>query len=661
MKTKLLSGAALILALCSCSKEFDYQTISDKSFTDIPVFNANAENSESKTSIVYDNSKYNVSWVEGDAVFITDNGGKTATYQASDADGKHCNLTPVDAEEGFGTAPFKAIFPTSLNVGGKYVLPAVQTYVSSTAAADFPMAGTTSTTDINFTNICGIIHLGIRTSQTGLSVRKITIADASEENYPMSGEFTIDWTVPSISSISGHDSVTLDCSAANDGAGVALTGDMTYFNIAVPAGTYTPSITVETTDYCSQTLTATKSVSVVAGKYNNFSIEASEISWDIAYGSSNCYCDIFGTSIENRQLVIDIEPHMVGTDCKRGAVATKATEAKSAKILWTDKNLSVTETPVVDWTNKTLTVKGISGNGNALVAIYDDAEGNGTVLWSYHIWVPEINPGENLVCLSGSSSTAKHMPLMLGAINTLSLLEGGEVPDYNESDWQKTSGVFFQWGRKDPLLPGKGDDKKIESLLAGKNKGEQSRIAVDYVTTHPTTYVYTSESSIWDVDCKAHSHYSNGKLWAMDKTAFDPCPDGYRLPGKTDYLGAIISSPRASSEWYPFPENFEKVNGKAQYVVKETGLADGNVAGYFLNGNNNDYLYFPIIGQYLAWLGLSNRFTSMRYWTYHSSIPSQTSGPHNYWIAPQFASNEFSLRPGSYSGFGLSVRCVKAD
>ena len=49
---------------------------------------------------------------------------------------------------------------------------------------------------------------------------------------------------------------------------------------------------------------------------------------------------------------------------------------------------------------------------------------------------------------------------------------------------------------------------------------------VDYVTSHPTTFVKSSSSTDYDW------HYSSrdNTLWQSEKTIYDPCPSGWRVP-----------------------------------------------------------------------------------------------------------------------------------
>ena len=96
---------------------------------------------------------------------------------------------------------------------------------------------------------------------------------------------------------------------------------------------------------------------------------------------------------------------------------------------------------------------GISGTGHAVVAITDASD---NILWSYHIWVPEINPttDDNLLTYAipatsiGSGSTYQVMPIALGAMNKASVTTSGTGDNTTNP---QSFGLYYQWGRKDPL------------------------------------------------------------------------------------------------------------------------------------------------------------------------------------------------------------------
>ena len=136
-------------------------------------------------------------------------------------------------------------------------------------------------------------------------------------------------------------------------------------------------------------------------------------------------------------------------------------------------------------------------SGNALIAAKD---ANGTILWSWHIWVVDYDPLTEYHNYGG----VKVMDRLLGA----SMSE----PDYAdlENTWELTAGTLYQWGRKDPL---------IYDLL-----------------TNTSVYRFNSvEESIRNPLTFAQGDYYwtepfDNTMWSSNsKTKYDPCPAGWRV------------------------------------------------------------------------------------------------------------------------------------
>ena len=137
--------------------------------------------------------------------------------------------------------------------------------------------------------------------------------------------------------------------------------------------------------------------------------------------------------------------------------------------------------------------------GNALIAAKD---ANGTILWSWHIWVADYDPVQTQqTYISG----AVMMDRNLGALRS--------TPGDSS-----VNGMFYQWGRKDPLLGTYDAETFITTYPANIKQYTNSGAAknVDYTIKNPTTVV-------------ANLTNPDGS-WATTKTIYDPCPAGWRVP-----------------------------------------------------------------------------------------------------------------------------------
>ena len=109
-------------------------------------------------------------------------------------------------------------------------------------------------------------------------------------------------------------------------------------------------------------------------------------------------------------------------------------------------------------------------------------------------------------------------------------------------------GLLYQWGCKDPFL----GSSSISSVTEAKStitwpsavSSDSSTGTVDFVTSHPTTFVTGGSSSSNDW------HYSSRDktLWQSEKTIYDPCPVGWRVPDGGDE--GVWSAAKGSSSSY---------------------------------------------------------------------------------------------------------------
>ena len=159
--------------------------------------------------------------------------------------------------------------------------------------------------------------------------------------------------------------------------------------------------------------------------------------------------------------------------------------------------------------------------GNALIAVRNGQ--GGEILWSWHIWVTD----RPLVI--GNNNGYSIMDRNLGALSspkTKALIQSATV---NEVDgWDENYyGYYYQWGRKDPIIPGwtvTGALNELASIEdAVKNPGKFYG------------YTYPVQGFDW-IDPAKNTNVDKFALWGFKqnqdfvKTIYDPCPPGYRVP-----------------------------------------------------------------------------------------------------------------------------------
>jgi hypothetical protein len=150
--------------------------------------------------------------------------------------------------------------------------------------------------------------------------------------------------------------------------------------------------------------------------------------------------------------------------------------------------------------------------GNALVGVYNDANGNRVrdtnegYLWSWHIWVTNYNPEADYA--TGPGATV-WMTRNLGAYNN------------NNPGTASSFGMYYQWGRKDPF--------PAASTVYDKN-GAVKPVATTGLANTLASSVQNPFciGAVWDPRTTIPNAWGAGST----KTAFDPCPTGWRVPAR---------------------------------------------------------------------------------------------------------------------------------
>ncbi len=218
-----------------------------------------------------------------------------------------------------------------------------------------------------------------------------------------------------------------------------------------------------------------------------------------------------------------------------------------------------------------------TSKGNAVIAVKDS--GTGVILWSWHIWVVDYDPDTDYVTITGNWD---YMDRNLGALSS--------TPGDHTA-----VGLVYQWGRKDPypglLAPPALTETPIydaggnpASIILGEVPNTENNLVNSI--EHPTIFFVGASGAY--ADWYAYSNDNkNDQLWGlygyvtdMGKTAYDPCPAGWRVPG--------VSS--SSSPWW--------------------GTFSWQYSSGYIGGYNEDIGYWPMTGRKSAttgaWIDMSS-------------------------------------------------------
>lgn len=213
------------------------------------------------------------------------------------------------------------------------------------------------------------------------------------------------------------------------------------------------------------------------------------------------------------------------------------------------------------------------GKGNALISFHVGSNGNASdpIYWTWHIWVTD-DPTNGVEYSKGFETDIFdnrfdpfYMDRNLGAVNA----------EFLGNDWNKSSGLLYQWGRKDPFPPLLYKDRSYYELtglvksivdedvnsVEGTNYKmiqrpyESEADNIKYSIKNPLDFIIGKTSETWFSTSYAQpdqpeqawdlwaDNYRGGKSNANSsntnisndsksyelKSVYDPCPGGWRV------------------------------------------------------------------------------------------------------------------------------------
>ena len=259
---------------------------------------------------------------------------------------------------------------------------------------------------------------------------------------------------------------------------------------------------------------------------------------------------------------------------------TAEIDPKSAKLLWTDVENFVSDVRLEADGRVHYQVNSLSGN--AVIAVYSEADQQGDILWSWHIWgTGGEMPGDEVITNRVDGEFVM-MDRTLGAHSKTS-----------------TSATLYQWGRKDPFPNSETyyvDGEAIDISDDFNSIYETSTGTILESIQHPASYIRyktTSYQNNWLAEDNgalwgdSYEYHPTSFLdpnavsgWAYGKTIYDPSPVGYRVSGKFAWTGFVNNS---SSLYASRDRNINYVRYDNGYYFEK-------------NGNDTEGTFYPMIG-----------------------------------------------------------------
>ena len=318
--------------------------------------------------------------------------------------------------------------------------------------------------------------------------------------------------------------------------------------------------------------------------------------------------------------------------------------------------------------NDYIGIKPTGNEGNVLIGIYDATAGepaqDAKPLWSWHIWITDYNPGGDINgIIPAISQNPGKADVTGGAIYRFGGIDNNQTKDGSTqammdrnlgalsatpTDGAKTIGMYYQCGRKDPIMTDWSQITKLGTSSLGGDvysihiKTAKGPVSKETAVKNPDTYFLGDADHFtykdWLIEGSGSTELWYKKSDEKTKTLYDPCPAGWRVPYKMNTYGEINGEdvdngiylcPNSSIKiFYPFGGHLNAITG--QYPggsLFEYKTAQNGWLGSYPDNPNNAYSYH----------------------IFSAALVDEYDGPF-YPIMPNNADGRY---------LGYSVRCVK--
>ena len=311
--------------------------------------------------------------------------------------------------------------------------------------------------------------------------------------------------------------------------------------------------------------------------------------------------------------------------------------------------------------------------GNSVLAVCD---ANGTIMWSWHIWVTDHSMTNTIEVQNnpsaGGSVISHFMEVPLGFCDAETRVRDKRTFNFKVKQTDndgKTATItydqlsedslytygrnapYYQWGRKDPMLASNGVEN-VEKPIYDNSKEWQIVRINSYVSTgtaiqNPFIYYYkksddwssTHDRDYWNINfTSAVSSVSN---MPTVKTVYDPSVSGFSLPRTAAFTGFTTTGGNTSNS--------------SQFNVS----GNFNEGWNFLTGVNSGTIFFEALGYRessnsnygtIVYVGIEGDFWSS----------GTTSTLINEW-GMYFTANNINNQSNPQRSFGFNVRSAAED
>ena len=625
----LLAGAALLL-LVSCTANLQETIIPHMG--DVIELTAYVDNGvTTKTGIVGNgNGGKNVVWKSGNAISLFfnsgDNGGNKFTTTSSGPiatfTGTISAISGSLSETG-GKAYFWGLYPYTASAscdGNSLItaLPSTQIAFQGDVADDLLVTvGRSENLAMSFKNACAVI--GFTLSQDNIS--KVTFSGRNNEY--VAGEFKASFDGDKLSVTPTSNAVkSIEITPAESSTFVK--GKTYYFAILPQFFQSGYSLSFTRNDEYVASYERTTSFTFAISTFYTMTNKDSGLTYSpqikdlSAHGTANCYIVSSAGSYK--------------FNCKVQGNSTDVVSGTPTKadVLWETFN-TTTAPNVGDVIANSFYEDGyiyfstpdILREGNAVIALKSSDD---IVLWSWHIWVtPASIDG---LAQTYPNSAGVFMDRNLGALTAGSTKNA------------LSYGLYYQWGRKDPFIALSSSTtdwpRSVRSQSVGGYQDNGAK-SLAYSIENPMTFItYNGYNFDWYFGFNPYED-TDMTRWSSEKTKYDPCPPGWKVPISSSWIVAGFDGivPSLFTEYGGLYLNAYDMAGKDIYypACGYLSCAAGTLDGTGNDWAGNECHYWAASGSY--------RWLANCLYVYHGLAVSAASEDR-----------------GDYRAQGKNVRCI---
>ena len=282
--------------------------------------------------------------------------------------------------------------------------------------------------------------------------------------------------------------------------------------------------------------------------------------------------------------------------------------------------------------------------GNALV-LGKDADG--TTKWSWHIWVTDFDPVATAVTVNGVTFMDRNLGALSATVGDIAAM-----------------GQAYQWGRKDPF------PRPVNRVTSGNSKMQIYDAEDKEITAEVNTEYYkmlssssvTVETSIANAEYFIYRNSTNMSWWATsldaavykelwggvsgNKSEYDPCPEGWKVP--------VITKDTGGNDVNPY-----------QFVLTDAAVVDSENFGLLYTSPQDEKLWFPTTGErprtkgVPARTGLEGNYWIGNFEKTKEGSPAQLIFNYLQFSAPNKTKELTNQTRQEFGSVAMSVRCVK--